>query len=144
MKVDLTILNDYIERGLVEKNLHPTLPITIYNYSRKTQYEGLWDEITIMCRGLILDTEGNIVAKSFPKFFNMEELADSEIPNESFEVFEKMDGSLGIFFNYDGEWFMSTRGSFTSEQAIKGKEMLDKYPIEKLDKNKTYLFEIIY
>lgn len=145
MKVDLTILNDYIERGLVEKNLHPTLPITIYNYSRKTQYEGLWDEITIMCRGLILDTEGNIVAKSFPKFFNMEELADSEIPNESFEVFEKMDGSLGIFFNYDGEWFMATKGSFISDQSIKGMEIAKRHNLHLICVPKfTYLFEIIY
>jgi RNA ligase len=55
-----------------------------------------------------------------------------------------MDGSLGIFFHYAGEWHMATRGSFTSDQAIKGKELLEKYPLDKLDKNNTYLSEILF
>ena len=65
-------------------------------------------------------------------------------PTEEFDVYEKMDGSLGILFNYQGEWVMATRGSFISEQAIKGFEMLKNYDYEKLHKNYTYLFEIIY
>jgi RNA ligase len=85
-----------------------------------------------------------VVAKPFPKFFNMEELSDSEIPNESFEVFEKMDGSCIICFYYNDEWICATRGSFISEQAIMANKLLQKYPIEKLDKNNTYIFEIIY
>jgi RNA ligase len=43
-----------------------------------------------------------------------------------------------------GEWHMATRGSFTSEQAVKGKELLGKYNFEKLHTDYTYLFEIIY
>lgn len=144
MKIDLEILNEYIEKGWVEKNDHPTLPIAIYNYTRTTQYEKNWDNITKMCRGLILDNEGNVVAKTFPKFFNMEEHKPEEIPNETFEVFEKLDGSLGVLFNYDGEWIMATKGSFTSDQAIRGMEILKKYRYERLLKGFTYLFEIIY
>ncbi len=34
-----------------------------------------WDDITLNCRGLILDNEGRVIAKSFQKFFNMEEYA---------------------------------------------------------------------
>ena len=190
MKYDLDILNDYIERGLVIKQVHPTLPLSIYNYSRTCQYDRLWDDVTLNCRGLVLDDEGNVIAKPFPKFFNMEELSDSEIPKEAFEVFEKMDGSLGIFFyykkeltleerynkwfnnNYEtgmerffdpnhlpdfdnpyyeptpttkGEWYMATRGSFTSEQAIKGMEIAKKYNYDSICvPGFTYLFEIIY
>jgi RNA ligase len=138
----------------------------------------------------VLDNEGNVVAKPFPKFFNMEELLDTGIPNESFEVFEKMDGSLGIFFYYErtlsleeryniwfnnnyvtgmerffdpnklpdfddpyyeptpkikGEWHMATRGSFTSEQAIKGMEIAKRLNYDKICVlGYTYLFEIIY
>lgn len=150
MKYELNILNDYIDKGLVIKQEHPTLPLAIYNYSRTCQYDRLWDEVTLDCRGLVLDTEGNVIAKPFPKFFNMEELSDTEIPNESFEVFEKMDGSLGIAFYYKGDWIMATRGSFTSEQAIRGTKMLKElsavknYPITALREGWTYLFEIIY
>jgi hypothetical protein len=190
MKYDLTLLGDYISKGLVVKQNHPTLPLAIYNYSRECQYNGMWDDITLNCRGLVLDTEGNVIAKPFPKFFNYEEHKPEDIPNEYFEVYEKMDGSLGIFFYYEeelsderryniwfnnnyetgmerffdpnnlpdfddpyyeptpkvkGEWHMATRGSFTSEQAIKGMEIAKRYNYDKICvPGYTYLFEIIY
>lgn len=145
MKYDLDILNNYIARGYLVKQDHPTLPISIYNYSRTCQYEGRWDDITLNCRGLVLDNEGNVVARSFPKFFNMEEM--KEIPNEPFQVYEKMDGSLGIVFYYNGEWHLASKGSFISEQAVKGREMLQKYldnPNCDFNSAYTYLFEIVY
>jgi RNA ligase len=149
MKYDLDRINKYIAEGLIVKQDHPEYPISIYNYSRTCQYENKWDDLTIECRGLVLDREGNVMAKSFPKFFNYEELEGmtfrpSKIPNEKFEVFEKMDGSLGIVFYYEGEWRVATRGSFKSEQAIMGAEMLKRYDLSVLDAECTYLFEIIY
>ena len=144
MQYDLNILNEYIEKGLIIKQVHPTLPLSIWNYSRTCQYDRLWDEVTLNCRGLVLDNEGNVIAKPFPKFFNYEEHTSEEIPNELFEVYEKMDGSLGICFYYNGEWHMTTRGSFTSEQAIKGRDLLNKYKYKYLPTDCTYLFEIIY
>jgi RNA ligase len=145
MKYDLNILNKYIDEGLIIKQVHPTLPLSIYNYSRECQYSGKWDYITLNCRGLVLDDEGNVIAKPFPKFFNYEELKPEDIPNENFVVYEKMDGSLGILFNYEGEWILATRGSFQSEQAIKAKQILDtKYNVSSLRKTRTYLFEVIY
>ncbi len=144
MKYNLEVLSDYIDKGLVVKQNHPTLPLSIYNYSRTTQYDGNWDRYTLACRGLVLDNEGNVIAKPFPKFFNYEEHKPEDIPNENFEVYEKMDGSLGIIFHYKGEWLIATRGSFTSEQAIKGKEMLDKLNKSALITGYTYLVEIIY
>jgi T4 RnlA family RNA ligase len=145
MKYNLEVLEEYIEKGLVIKQNHPTLPLSIYNYSRTCQYDGVWDDITLNCRGLVLDNEGNVIAKPFPKFFNYEEHKPEDIPNENFEVFEKMDGSLGIFFHYGGEWHMATRGSFTSEQAIKGMEIAKKYNYDRFCvPGFTYLFEIIY
>jgi RNA ligase len=144
MKYDVNILNDYIERGLLEKNSHPTLPIDIYNYSRECQFSQAWDGITLNMRGTVLDREGNVVARAFPKFFNMEEHKSEDIPNEEFEVFEKMDGSLGILFHYADEWHLVTKGSFTSDQAKKGRELLNKYKYDRLLTGFTYLFEIIY
>lgn len=136
-------LNKYFEEGLVYKQVHPTLPLTIWNYSEKVQYENLWDETLLMCRGLVTDNDGKIVARPFKKFFNMEE--GKHTPTEEFEVFEKMDGSLGIVFKYNGEVMYATRGSFASDQAI----WMTKYGKENnfnyiLVDGLTYLFEIIY
>ena len=135
-------LNKYYEDGLLYKQVHPTLPLTIWNYSEKVQYENLWDEVTLMCRGLVTDDKGDIVATPFKKFFNIEE--EKYTPTETFEVYEKMDGSLGIVFWYQGQWVVATRGSFTSDQAIKATELLQKYNTDIMFRHMTFCFEIIY
>jgi len=156
MKFSLDILNDYIERGLVVKQNHPTLPLSIYNYSRVCQYDRIWDDITKQCRALILDNEGNVIAKSFSKFFNIEE--NYHVPTNNFTVQEKMDGSLIIGFLFDGELIITSKGSFISEQSVWAKKIMDeKYSstlltdkdvYEATDYNfsgdeLTYIFELI-
>lgn len=147
MNIDSTILNQYIEKGLVVKQDHPTLPLSIYNYSRTCQYEKMWDEVTLQCRGLILDSiTGNPVVRPFKKFFNYEEVVN-QVPAQGDYVYiqEKLDGSLGILFYYQGEWIMSTRGSFTSEQSMRGLEIIkSKYNLDNWFKEYAYLVEIIY
>jgi RNA ligase len=135
----LEILNKYYEDGWLIKQTHPTLPLTIWNYSQTTQYEGKWDEVTLQCRGLVTDTDGNVVARPFKKFFNMEE--GKHTPTSEFDVYEKMDGSLIIVFWYGGGWVVASRGSFTSEQSLAASKVF----FDKLDHNFsigiTYLFE---
>lgn len=143
--MNIELLNKMVEEKLVVRQKHPSLDLYIYNYTQIVQYNRLWNETTLQTRGLIMDGQGNVIAKGFNKFFNLEEHSYNEIPNEPFEVFDKMDGSLGIFFHYNGEWHMATRGSFTSEQAIKGMEIARKYNLDKVCvPGFTYLFEIIY
>ena len=142
--ISLNELEKYYQDGLLLKQTHPKYDLTIWNYSPKVQYDRLWDDITIQCRGLVTNSEGKIIARPFKKFFNYEEHKPEDIPNEDFVVYEKLDGSLGILFNYQDEWILATRGSFTSPQAIKGKEILSKHDISALRKDNTLLFEIIY
>ncbi len=138
----LKLLEKYHNDGLLYKQTHPTLPLTIWNYTETVQYGDLWDEITLMSRGLVTDDQGTIFARPFTKFFNMEE--GKHTPTVDFEVFEKVDGSCIILFYYNHEWIFASRGSFTSEQSVKAKELSSKYPLHSLDKQKTYIFEIIY
>jgi T4 RnlA family RNA ligase len=140
----LNKLEKYYQNGLLLKQTHPRYDLTIWNYTPKVQYERLWDDITLQCRGLVTNSEGKIIARPFKKFFNYEEHKPEDIPNEDYVVYEKLDGSLGILFNYKNEWILATRGSFTSPQAIKGKEILERHDISAWRKDNTYLFEIIY
>jgi RNA ligase len=141
--VDFDLLNRHVATGVVNTQRHPTLPLTIYNYSARCQYERLWDSVTLQCRGLVCRGE-RIVARPFRKFFNDTEHA--ELPwHEPAIVTEKMDGSLGILFFFDGQWVWSTRGSFTSEQSRTAAEMFaDGFSHVELNPTVTYLFEIIY
>lgn len=139
----LNILNKYQEDGLLFSQTHNKLPLRIWNYTNKVQYDGLWDNITTMCRGLVTDELGNVIARPFKKFFNIEE--KKHTPTDSFVIYEKLDGSLGILFYYNDDWHIATRGSFHSEQAVKAKEMFEKIKDGLiLDKECTYMLEIIY
>ncbi len=123
--------------------MHPTLPLCIFNYTEKTQFSRAWDDITNICRGLIVDFDGKIIARSFDKFHNIEEKRHAVYPD--FVIQEKMDGSLGILFYYDDRWQVASRGSFASEQAVKATQMLqDKYTVSGLHVERSYIFEIIY
>jgi RNA ligase len=148
MKLNAEEILKLVDEGYLIMNKHPEEDLFILNYSKTAQYEQYWNEYTLMCRGLVVDVDFNVVARPFGKFFNLEEHNKSEIPSDlPFEAFEKMDGSLGILFNYNNEWRMATRGSFESEQAIKANNMLVEWFdgfLDWLDEGKTYLFEIIY
>jgi RNA ligase len=136
-------LDKMVEEGWLISQVHPSLDLTIYNYSQKTQYEKMWNDETLSSRGLVLNSKGEIIARPFKKFFNLSEV-EKEIPDLPFEVFEKMDGSLGIFFWYNGNPVFASRGSFTSDQSKIGWEILKELNYFKLEEGITYLFEIIY
>ncbi|MFN0034319.1 MAG: T4 RnlA family RNA ligase [Saprospiraceae bacterium] len=145
--MNLTLLHQLVADHYIHAQKHPTADLWIYNYAAKTQYEQLWNEVTLACRGLILDGQGQVAARPFAKFFNLAEHEPSQLPDEPFEVFEKMDGSLGILYWVDDRPFIATRGSFSSEQAQHATALLhERYAtiFPKLRRDATYLFEIIY
>jgi len=145
---DLNLQN--LDKRIAEKYInvqkHPTLDLYIYNYSHKAQYDNVWDHETESCRGLIMDGNRRIFARPFKKFFNLSQVP--ELPAEPFTVTEKLDGSLGIMYpGLDGLPAIATRGSFTSDQAMRAtailrskyKDILHKFVIPEF----TYLFEIL-
>ncbi len=141
--IDIGAFREREVQGLITCRSHPTHDLLIWNYTPQCQFQQAWDEITMQSRGLITTSTGTIVARPFKKFFNLEEQQES-LPDEPFEVYEKYDGSLGIVFFYGDRWQIATRGSFESEQAKEGKKILDTLDTSTLDKEYTYLFEIIY
>jgi hypothetical protein len=146
-KIDWSILNTYIDNNLIMANKHPEYDLWILNYSPKVQSKKFWDDYTLSCRGLVIDAEGNIYARPFRKFKNMEEHNPDEIDmSKKFEIFEKMDGSLIIMFYYEPrmEWIIASRGSFISEQMMEAEKMFDRSVRDAMSEHLTYLFEIIY
>ena len=145
--MNTTLLKEMISKNYVRVNKHPEHDLYIYNYTQNAQFERVWNDITLACRGLILDQNHKVIARPFPKFFNLGEMENQVLPDSTFEVYDKMDGSLGILYWIDDVPFMASRGSFASDQSDKANELLHgKYrnSWSFLDKNRTYLFEIIY
>lgn len=121
--LDTEKLSRYVQEGWVMQQKHPFLPLSLYTYSRKTVFEDLWDDITTKTRCLIANDEtGEIVARSFEKFFNVNTTFAPEtwvenLPEDEPLVLEKLDGSLGVLYTYEGKDYIASKGSFTSEHA---------------------------
>ncbi len=136
-----------VDKGLIDVNYHPEIPhLAIFKYTQECVVDRHWNKFTAMARGLILDLKNKVVvATPFVKFFNYGEIDHKPIIQPEFTVMEKVDGSLGIMFCYEDQWMVSTAGSFSSDQAHwANKWMFANMPLDKIDKNNTYLFEIIY
>jgi RNA ligase len=138
-----------IDTGYVTRKRHPTLPISILTYGRTCQFENRWNHITTRTRGLVVDdADGRIVAHCLPKFFNHDQHGAHDfapvLPDEPFEVYDKIDGSLGQVFHYAGSWRAASKGSFISEQATWAQAWLDNADTGALVPGFTYVTEILY
>jgi RNA ligase len=161
----LASLQREIDAGYISCQSHPSLPLKIYNYTVKTQIEQHWNNVTMWCRGLILEND-QIIAQPMKKFFNYGEPSwgvtaeyaraysrDHGKPS----IYEKLDGSLGIMWTYTDRnltrhYGVATRGSFTSPQAQWATEWLTKHIAALRSRGRvfecylgwTLMFEIIY
>lgn len=143
--LDWERLDALVAENYITARTHRTEPLTIYNYTPKTVYNRVWEPTSIACRGLIVDKAKNIVARPFEKFWNLGENGSTWL-NEPYEIYEKMDGSLGISYMTSDGWAVATRGSFHSDQARDATTLLrSKYAsaLPQMDPLLTYLWEII-
>src|SRR3990172_6380600 len=149
-------IQQLMDDGLVRVQKHPDADLWIWNYTQAAQFSGSLktDAVLRHLRGMITDASGTVVARGFPKFFNLGEQpdVDREYQDKSFYVDTKYDGSLGILYKANGQYAIATRGSFLSPQAIEGTKILHEYLVQNgtmvfdhyLYNDSTVLFEIIY
>ena len=138
----------YVKIGLVERREHSTLPISIYCYSIFTNYERLWNRVTMNSRGIAFDEKGRCIIRCMTKFFNdVEPHALCDIDKTQKPVyFNKLDGSLIQVVN-DHEYglLVSTKGSFNSKQAAWASNIIgEEFEQEDFASGKTYVFELIH
>ncbi|MBW7910563.1 MAG: 2'-5' RNA ligase [Alphaproteobacteria bacterium] len=143
---DFEVLYDSLQKamrdGHVRENGHGAL--RLYCYTSECVYNQAWDETTTLARGLVLDIEQRrVVATPFIKFFNLHENTGA-LPAESFDIFEKLDGSMITLFFHDGAWHTATKGHLRSPQAIWALEWLQAHDLSHLERGCTYLCEAIY
>lgn len=151
--VNVIDLKREVDNGYVRVATHPDYPVLmIANYTEKAQFEKHWNQVTLNCRGLIWDSETwEVLARPFPKFFNDGEGWEPDTPppvysdDEAVQTYDKVDGSLGILYFYDGKPWIATRGSFASEQARHATEVFrERYSDFVPGEGYTALFEIVY
>lgn len=115
-KVEAEQLNKIINTsGIYIKELQDN--ILSVNFSRAVFESGAWNDMTTKARGLFIDKHsGQVVARSYDKFFNMGEMPETEPENLAksltfpVKLREKSDGFLGIvtMFNGNVKFFTKT------------------------------------
>lgn len=139
-------LLEEVREGTVRIQSHPSLPLIIACYTKEAVVQRKWNTVTRNCRGLIWDHKTmEVLARPFPKFFNLgEPLARVDYEAEV-EVYDKLDGSLGVGYVWEGKLYVATKGSFASEQAVEANKILqDTHPDWLPPEGVTPLWEIIY
>ena len=150
--VNMSELRDMIVNGYINVVHHHEFPLKMYSYTKDCHYEKMWNDTTCKCRGIIVDENDNIISRPFKKFFNYEEYDDNNWIDDlahdfNPEIYEKLDGTLGILYWYNDVPYIATKGSFNSDQALHATNLLHtkyRHTWDKLLRTKTYLFEIIY
>jgi RNA ligase len=143
---DPNALTAAVDSGYVRVQTHPVLPLQIFNYTEKAQYDGAWNAVTLACRGLIAHTDGTIVARPMSKFFNYGQPGAPALESAAeIVVTDKADGSLGIVYSTPDGLAVATRGSFASDQAVHATSILrTRYASFTPPDGLTVLIEIIY
>jgi len=140
-------LSEAMDEGYVRAQVHPDLPLTILNYTQKAQFENAWTPATTVCRGIIHNADGMVVARPFRKFFNHGQPGAAPIALDApVHVTDKADGSLAILYPTPDGHAIATRGSFTSDQAIHATDLFRREYASRFSPHPalTILFEVVY
>ncbi len=144
---DLGLLQEMIDTKMVRRFEHDNGDLVGYDYTQRAQWGRCWNNVTLQSRGLLATADETVIARPFPKFFNLGEMPEDDDARIGlpFTVSEKLDGSLGIHYRWENQDHIATRGSFHSEQANWATEHYRRhYSTMELDPDLTHLFEIIY
>lgn len=123
----------------------------VLKYARRVFYDNLWHfhPYLVLCRGLIVDANYNIVVKPFTKVFNYKENG-TEIPlDEMCQAVRKVNGFLGVV-TYDPDRddpIVSTTGSLDSDFAEMARKHTQRFAIGLMRRARvigkfTLMFEI--
>ena len=134
--------------------------IRSFNFTKDAFIDKKWNSQTVRARGLFIDKDNNIIARSYDKFFNLNETPETSIEylrkNLKFPVscWKKENGYLGLLsWNpYTNDYFIATKSTDEKDFADNFRRILyDKYMIHLNEDLKnflkkeevTFLFEII-
>jgi hypothetical protein len=96
---------------------HPTLPLRLFCYSSLRHMQ--WNQTTRMARGLLVTSKQKVVARPFEKYFGPEGNG-SIVPKLDWHTAdmwtEKLDGTMIVASNFEGQLVLSTKASFESPQ----------------------------
>ena len=101
------------------------------NFTRDAFQDGIWNDETIKARGLFINKlTGDIVARSYNKFFQYDETPETKEYVDNHLVYplyisKKFNGFLGILSVYNNEFFIATKSTNDGEYCDYFKNILN-------------------
>ena len=101
------------------------------NFTRDAFQDGVWNDETIKARGLFINkVTGDIVARSYNKFFQYDETQETKDYVDNNLVYplyisKKFNGFLGILSVYNNEFFIATKSTNDGEYCDYFKNILN-------------------
>ena len=146
MKMELDWLNNLqreVEAGNIRIGKDTNRPLKIYNYTQKAQFSQHWNDITLTCRGLILDNDGKVVVLPPKKFFNQNEPLAAKVNLKTARISEKLDGMM-IILKIDPDWglIVTSRGSFDNKYTDAARKFITDDILLELVPNYSYFCEL--
>lgn len=151
--VDVDRLHEAIsDRDVTCRDWSEDTDYKVLCYSKSAQIYGVWNDVTLTMRGVVVDTTNTdgeisgdsvVVARSFKKFFaiaarsngKLDKIDDDEdvvvstdvsfSPTTRVDVFDKVDGTMGVgFIGPDGLLHIATKGAFGSKFSAHAENIL--------------------
>lgn len=142
---------------IIEKELSTN--ISSFNFSRETFYNRVWNNMTTQARGLFIDINNYlVVARSYNKFFNIDEREETKYDNLKknlsypINFYLKYNGFLGILSTYNNEFIFCTKSQLSGEYSDYFKNIFNKLFNKKqqnaikkrlLDNETSMIFEVV-
>ena len=107
--------------------------ISSFNFSKEAFYNKIWNNMTTQARGLFIDTKNYlVVARSYNKFFNLDEREETRYNNLKEKLnypayfYLKYNGFLGILSVYNGEFVFGTKSQLSGDFSDYFKNIFNK------------------
>ena len=110
------------------------------NFTKDAFYNAIWNDITIKARGLFVDqTTGEVIARSYNKFFNFGERSEKDIEVQNLiyplRIARKENGFLGIISwdHRNNKMIVASKSTTKAEYVGYFKDVLDQVNKQNLD-----------
>lgn len=107
--------------------------ISSFNFSKEAFYNKVWNHMTTQARGLFIDTNNYlVVARSYNKFFNLNEREETKYDNLKEKLnypaylYLKYNGFLGILSLYNNEFVFGTKSQLSGDFSDYFKNIFNK------------------
>ncbi len=117
----------------------------VLKYRKKVFFDNLWNDFLRECRGMIVDSDFNLVSYPFTKIHNFRVEADAPVlaDTDVVAVVRKVNGFMVAMTHHNGELLVSTTGSIDSDFVAIAKKYVTRELASRIENGRgfTYMFE---